>query len=135
MEKILHPELNNLIAFIDTIDAELSCFVSSEDGNNISNKIGRLVALVSASANAVAMAGMIYNDRLGEELENLSPKMSATDKKLILTGKLSKEMFYKTQVERQNAALVHAIDGYRSMLSFLKEDMKLNNQYTPNVPN
>lgn len=130
--EIAHEEQGNLVAIIETIDSILQIEVNAEDGGAISAKIGQLAALVATSSTAVALAELIYNQKLGKVLLRLPNGMSATDKKLILTGELSKEKYWVTQAERQNAALVHAIDGYRSMLSYLKEEIKMNSMYNPN---
>ena len=127
-----HEKQNDLIGFIDTIDSILEVGVDHEDGNQISERIGQLTAVLSTSSFAVALAERIYNEALGKTLKSIFPGTSATDKKLILTGNLSSEKYYLTLAERQNAALVHAIDGLRSMLSYIKEEAKMNSQYNPN---
>ena len=127
-----HKRQNDLEAIIETIDSCLTIQVDTNDGNAISTKIGECAALIGTSATAVALAEMIYNEKLGEELEEINPKLNATSVKMILQGKLSNELFWLKYAERQNSALVHAIDGYRSMLSFLKEEIKMTS-YSPNV--
>lgn len=127
-----HPEQSKLNAILASIEGILSITVNNENGNEISSMIANLSAVLASSSYAVALAGLIYEEKLAEVLSSLPTVMSATDKKLILTGKLSKEKFYLTAAERQNAALVHALDAQRSMLSFIKEEMKMNGQYNPN---
>lgn len=128
-----HPKQDTLESIIETIDGIISIEIDANNGNQISERIGICAALLSTSAHSVAVAQEIYDERLGEVLATLPP-MSATDKKLILAGRLSKESFWVKSAERQNAALVHALDGYRSMLSYLKEEMKMSN-YAPQIQN
>lgn len=118
----------NLEAMTTTIEGVLSVEVNAEDGSALSKKIAELSAIISTSANAVAIAEKLYNQKLCKLLADLPDKMNSTEKKLILTGKLSNEIYWVKLAERQNAAIVHAIDGYRSVLSFLKEEVKMSNQ-------
>lgn len=131
MEKPKHMSQEGLEAIIETIDSILSVPLDAEDGNAISARIGDLVSLMSSSATAVATAERIYNEGVGEILTEMYEKKSATEKKLILAGRLSEQQYWLKQAERQNAALVHAVDGLRSMLSYLKQEMILNSQYSP----
>lgn len=130
--EIQHEKYNGLIEMLGSIEGVLSLPVNHEDGNQVSDMISQLSSLLSTSANAVAVSEQIYNEKLGKVLLRLPEKMSATDKKLILTGELSNEKFLVTTAERQNAALVHAIDSMRSILSYIKEEARMNSQYNPN---
>lgn len=131
MEKIKHPDQDTLVSFFDTIDGIMGIEVNHEDGHSISAKLGQLNSVLSASSTAVALAEKIYTHRMSKILKDLDLRMSATDKKMIITANCGDEQYWVTQTERQNAAIVHAIDGYRSMLSFLKDEMKMNSQYNP----
>lgn len=124
----MHPEQSNLESILTTIDGIISIEVDSTDGNKISDRISICAALLSTSANSVAISQKIYNERLAEILIEVEPhRMNATDKKLLLTGRLSEESYWLKYAERINAGLVHAIESYRSMLSYIKEDMKMTN--------
>lgn len=127
--EIQHEKYNSLIEMLGSIEGELTVSVGHESGDEVSDSLSRLSSLLATSANCVAISEQIYNEKLGKVLLRLPEKMSATDKKLILTGELSNEKFLVTTSERQNAALVHAIDAMRSLLSYIKEEMK--SQYNP----
>lgn len=99
------------------------------DENNpeeIKGKIEELSSLLALSSHAVALSEKVYNLKvlyLMDELEGYS----ATEKKMMIQGRASEEIYYLTLSERQNKALTHKIDGLRSILSYIKEELnKLN---------
>lgn len=114
---------------VDEINAQIVTLIKStadkSDPDGLAGKISELASLIPSSAHAVAVSEMLYNQRIGElmEAEQYS-RMSATDKKLIFQGKASKEIALMTYSERLNKGITHAIDGYRSILSFVKSEME-----------
>jgi len=111
-------EINNRI---------ISCLKSTADKSDpdgLVGKISELASLIPSSAQALAMAEMLYNEKIGAlmETEQFS-KMNTTDKKMLFQGKASKEIALMTFTERLNKGITHAIDGYRSILSFVKSEM------------
>lgn len=114
---------------IDTINSMIvSCIKNTADKTDpdgLAGKISELASLIPSSAQALAMAEMLYNEKIGElmETEQFS-KMNTTDKKMLFQGKASKEIALMTYTERLNKGITHAIDGYRSILSFVKSEME-----------
>lgn len=125
----VHEKQKDLVEFIEAIDGILNISINAENGEEVADMISKLTSVLSTSTFAVALAERIYNEKLGKVLCSLPTGMSATDKKLVLAGRLSSEKYYSTLAERQNAALVHAVDGFRSILSFIKEETKMNSMY------
>lgn len=114
---------------IDEINARIVACIKStadkSDPDGLSGKISELAALIPSSAQALAMAEMLYNEKIGQlmEAEQFS-KMNTTDKKMLFQGKASKEIALLTYTERLNKGLVHAIEGYRSVLSYVKSELE-----------
>lgn len=107
------------------IGKALSQSVDSNNPAEILGKIEELSTLLALSAHAVALSEKVYNERICElvgEYEN--SHLSATEKKLIFQGRAKEEIYYLTLSERQNKALVHKIDGLRSVLSYLKTELE-----------
>jgi hypothetical protein len=95
-----------------------------ENGQEVSGKISEFNSLLATSATLVATAEMVYNERLGRLAETYQDRsISATDKKNIFAGKLTKETYFVTLTERLNRALTHSIEGLRSQLSFIKAEV------------
>lgn len=109
----------------ELIVKQLKQTADKTDPDGLVGKISELTSLIPSSAQAVAVSEMIYNEKIGELMENEQfSKMSATDKKLLFQGKASKEIALMTYSERLNKGITHAIDGYRSILSFVKSEME-----------
>lgn len=125
----MEENLDHLKLLLTTIESIIDVAVNPENGEAISMKLSELVALQSTSSYSVALAEKLYNVRMGRALASMG-QMSATDKKLTLSGILADEQYWKTYSERLNAGLTHAIDGLRSMLSFIKEERKNSGYHT-----
>lgn len=115
---------------VDDINKQISdCLKSNADKSDpdgLSGKIQELSSLIPSSAHAMATAELLYNQKIGELMENEQfSKMSTTDKKMLFQGKAAKEIALLTYTERLNKGIVHAIDGYRSILSFVKSEMEV----------
>lgn len=120
------------IARLKAITAQIAQALSEtveQDPDQITGKMQELSALLGTSTEAVALAEMVYSQKIMELTEQYADKsLSATEKKLIITGKAKEEGYYVTLTERQNRALTHVLDSLRSQLSFLKQD-QLNSKY------
>lgn len=119
----------NLKDQVDAINRQivdqLKVTADKSDPDGLAGKISELAALIPTSAHAVAVSEMLYNQKIGELMDSEQySKMSATDKRMIFQGKASKEIALMTYSERLNKGITHAIDGYRSILSFVKSEME-----------
>jgi len=115
----------NLESICDQIGNALSLEIDNSNPAEILGKLNELTNLLSTSSHAVALAEMIYSEKLMQLTENSQyVKLSATDKKMIFAGKAKKEIYYVTLTERQNKSITHSIDALRSMISFLKQEMQ-----------
>lgn len=112
-------EINNRIVSVIKNTADKS------DPDGLAGKISELASLIPSSAQALAMAEMLYNEKIGELMESEKfTKMNTTDKKMLFQGKASKEIALMTYTERLNKGITHAIDGYRSVLSYVKSELE-----------
>jgi hypothetical protein len=92
---------------------------------DVMEKLNDCVNILGMSAEIVAWTEKKYNDKLSLLcLAKEYSKLSATDKKMVFAGALSNEIMFHTKAERLNKALVHTCDALRSMLSFIKEELK-----------
>lgn len=118
-----------LRATVDAINIQiktsLNVTADKTDPGGIAGKISELASLIASSAEAVAISEMIYNIKIGDLMEDSKfAALNATERKLIFQGKAHKEIALMTYTERLNKGITHAIDGYRSILSFAKSEME-----------
>lgn len=114
---------------VDTINAliakNIRVTADKTDPDGLAGKISELARLIPSSAEAVAISEMLYNNKIGELMEDEKwSRLNATERKLIFQGKAAKEIALMTYTERLNKGITHAIDGYRSILSFVKSEME-----------
>lgn len=119
-------ELRKTVDTINSIIAKsLRESADKTDPDGLAGKISELASLIPSSAEAVAVSEMIYNERIGELMDDGKYSgLNATERKLIFQGKASKEIALMTYTERLNKGISHALDGYRSILSFVKSEME-----------
>jgi hypothetical protein len=92
------------------------------------NELDELIQWLGRSAELVSVAESMFKQKLGEIIiASMKPEISTNLLLKISEGKCSEELKMYRRIERQNAGLVHAIDGIRTLLSFYKETMKMNN--------
>lgn len=115
--------LDQLKECCNQIGKSISQSVDQNNPDEVKGKIEELSTLLSLSAYAVALSEKVYNLKVSELFEELTA-YNATEKKLIIQGRASEEIYYLTLCERQNKALVHKIDGLRSILSYIKTELE-----------
>lgn len=109
----------------DNIQKALRQTFDHTNPDEVSGRIKELSVFLSSSAELVALAEQVYNEDLASLADQYATsKISATDKKYIFTGKLSKQIYFVTLTERQNRAITHIIEGLRSQLSLIKAEMQ-----------
>lgn len=117
--------LDNVKQATNTIGKSLAEQIDKDNPDEVIGKIQELSALLALSSHAVALSEMVYNEKLSELVQNTAYSgLSATDKKMVLAGRAKNEIYYLTLAERQNKALTHRIDGLRSIISYLKEEVR-----------
>lgn len=116
-------ESENLKAVCEQIGKALSEKVDSSNPAEVVGKIEALTALLSSSAYAVALADKLYSIKIMELTESYVGKLSVTEKKWVFDGKANEELYFVNLADRQNRGLSHAIDGLRSVISFLKAEL------------
>lgn len=106
------------------IQKSLDQHVDISEPNGILEKLQGLTNLLGLSAECYAWSEKVYNEKLGElVMAKEYAKMGATEKKMLFASLASHEIMLHSKAERLNKGLTHGIDGLRSMISFLKEEM------------
>lgn len=120
----MNGTLENIKAISTQIGKELALKIDQDNPSEVMGKLNTLTSLLATSSHAVALSEALYSEKLMQLTEaNTWAGLSATDKKMVFAGRAKEEIYYTTLCERQNRALTHAIDGLRSMLSFIKSEM------------
>lgn len=115
--------IDQLNTSLGEIQAKLDVQVDVSAPGLIMDKISELTNLLGLSAECYAWSERFYNEKLGElVLDKNYKNLTATDKKMLFASLASKEILAHTHAERLNSGISHAIDGLRSLLSFLKEE-------------
>ena len=109
----------------DEISRCLSLKVDRDNGDEISGILQEFILIQDKASEAMALASMVYAEKMAELYEDEKySKLSATDKKMVCQGSAAKEIYFVTLTERLSRSISHGIDGYRSILSDLKEQRR-----------
>ena len=117
----LTDELNGIYQYCTTR-------YSSNDGNELVERITDLNIYLARSAAMLSWAQYYYDKAQGEEAEKLVKeqadndiKISPTVFKQLISGRTTNETKILKFTERLNRTITHQIDGVRSQLSYLKQ--------------
>lgn len=117
--------LATLKRLTDEISKCLSLKIDRDNGDEVSGILVEFILIQDTASEALSLASMVYAEKLAELYEDEKySKLSATDKKAIIQGRASKEIYYVSLTERLSRSISHGIDGYRSILSDLKEQRR-----------
>lgn len=117
--------LDTLKRLTDEVSKCLSLKIDRENGDEVSGVLQDFILMQSTASEAMSLASMVYAEKMASLYEDQQySKLSATDKKAICQGRASKEIYYVSLTERLSRSLSHGIDGYRSILSDLKEQRR-----------
>ena len=95
----------------------LAMQVDAGNTAEVISKINILTSLLGSSCYAMALAEMMYNEKMQQLTEDSTwLALSATDKKLVFAGRARTELFYYTLTGRQNKAIIHTLDGLKAMI-------------------
>lgn len=109
----------------DEISRCLSLKVDRDNGDEISGILQEFILIQDKASEAMALASMVYAEKMAEIYEDEKySKLSATDKKIVCQGRAFIEIYFVTLTERLSRSISHGIDGYRSILSDLKEQRR-----------
>lgn len=109
----------------DEISKCLSLRVDRDNGDEVSGILQEFILIQDTASEAMSLASMVYAEKLSQLYEDEKySRLSATDKKAIIQGRASKEIYYVSLTERLSRSISHGIDGYRSILSDLKEQRR-----------
>lgn len=118
--------LEQLQKHTEDIGKALALQIDISNGDEVKGKLDELQRLLPVSSWCVAQADMLYNEKIGQLIEDHQYRdLGATDKKLVFQGKAKKEIYYMTLCDRQNKSITHSMEALRSILSYLKSEMQL----------
>jgi hypothetical protein len=114
-------DLQNVKRLTDEISKCISLRVDRDNGDEVSGMLQELVLIQDMAAEAMSLSSMILAEKVAELYEDQKySKLSATDKRAVVNGRASKELYFVTLSERLSRSISHGIDAYRSILSDLK---------------
>lgn len=105
--------------------------IDQTNADEVMGKLNELSALQSNASHCMALAEMVYNQKIMELVtQGEFSRLSATDKKYVFAGRAKKEAYFMTLSERLSRSLSHRLDALRSILSFIKAEMEHLNSHT-----
>lgn len=128
------------LTFLETAEGVIASPINTENGEEIAATIGDLIAMYPASSNVVA--SMKYHNEANYRKQyeaiakHLKEGKASTDTLPLTVPSVLKDYIKSrtadtqallVRAERINAAITHAIEGLRSVLSKVKEDRKMSN--------
>ena len=123
--------LESLEALTNQIGDAINEQIDQTNPDEVMVKLNELSALQSTSSHCMAMAEMVYNQKIMDLVQQAEySKISATDKKYIFLGKAKSEIYFVTLSERLSRSLSHRLDALRSILSFIKAEMEQLHNHT-----
>lgn len=106
------------------IRTALDLHVGEGDPGGMMEKINKLSSLMGLSAECYANAEYNYNRRMLEAMNDYKDRdYNTTEKKYMITGECAKEIQLMTLAEHYSKKMDKVIEGLRSTLSFLKEEL------------
>jgi len=112
------------IAALNAIRKAVDSDVIDADEQNIQNKILGLTQLMGLSAEAKATAKKLIHIKEREVMYTMDKKLQPSIQIRILAAECFEEAALFEYADRLNSALVHNIDGLRSVLSYRKSEME-----------
>ncbi len=108
--------------YIGEIKAVMKITVSMDNPNGVWEKLNSLTNVLGLSAEIVAQASRIYNNKVGIVMKGLK-EYSASDKKLMLLSLCSDEIYTHEEAANINKEVHYMVDSLRSMLSYIKSEI------------
>ena len=112
---------------VDHMDALIK-MPRSTDGECLFAELDGLIQWLARSAELVSIAESMFKQKISTIILEYSTKdLTPSLLVKVAEGICFEELKGYRRIERQNAGLVHAIEGIRTLLSYQKETMKMNN--------
>jgi hypothetical protein len=127
INKLEHTE-EEVRGLISGYEALLTKAVNTSDIFEVREHLYELMKALADSCKWLAYCHkLVLNEKMKQTIHILNEykSLSATDKKSIIEGRCSKTIALYTYSERINKALTHSVEGCRSILSELKEELAL----------
>lgn len=117
--------LETIKRLTEEVSKTLSLRVDRDNGDEVTAILQEFILIQDTASEAMGLASMVYAEKMAELYEDEKySKLSATDKKIVCQGRAAKEIYFVTLTERLSRSISHGIDGYRSILSDLKEQRR-----------
>jgi len=123
-----NPKLQDIHDFCFEVYKFIQEPINSSDPGTIMEKIDKIPSWMGRALTLAVKAKRILVDRTAEETIQVIkdfPDTGAMDRKAIVAGRVSEEAQYYDWVDGMSKRLVHIMDGLRTNISFLKEEMRM----------
>jgi len=124
--------MQNLLEEAEMIQSYLETEYSSDNVSGIKERIRTLSAYLARSGNMLADAKLLYRRKVTSEIANTiiaiakENCLSAKAQNALVDSIAANEAFLVDKLDRINSSCVHQIDALRSILSYEKASLKLN---------
>jgi len=132
--------IDSCLTFLETAEGLIASPINTENGEELAAAIGDLIAMYPSSSSVVASMKYHNEANYRKQYEGIARHLKegkASTDTLPLTVPSVLRDYIKSRTadtqallvraERINAAITHAIEGLRSVLSKVKEDRKMSN--------
>ena len=117
--------LTEIKSNLESIRSAMDIVASLDNPQGIAEKLENLSNITGLSAECIAHSRRHLDKRLQMLVLNKAYKdYSASDKKMIFAGEASEEIFCVNYSESINKDVHYELEALRSLLSYLKEEMK-----------
>jgi len=123
-----NPKLLDIHKFCFEVYKFLQEPISEADPGSIMDRISVIPSWMGRSLTLAVLSKRILTERMAEETVQVMkdfPTTGAMDRKAIVAGRVSEEAQYHEWVDGMSKRLVHIMDGLRTNISFLKEEMRM----------
>lgn len=117
-----NERLHEVAEICEAIKNELKTDVDPHSGQELVERLSRLVALLPLSAFNVSLTERLVNEKTATVVKT-SQETNATRLKMIVNGETCHENFFKTYAEAQAKELHYAIEATRTLISYLKTEI------------
>jgi hypothetical protein len=132
--------IDSCLTFLETAEGLIASPINTENGEELAAAIGDLIAMYPSSSSVVASMKYHNESNYRKQYEGIARHLkegkASTDTLPLTVPSVLKDYIKSrtadtqallVRAERINAAITHAIEGLRSVLSKVKEDRKMSN--------
>ncbi len=117
-------DLKEITNSLNTIRSVLDADVGGCDIDSVREKLLRLTSLMGLSAETMASAKKLLNEKEIGVFVTMDPKMSPSIQKKYLDAHCKDQAAVLTYADRLNSSIVHCVDSLRTVISLYKSEME-----------